>query len=68
MEISDSLEETLVLLQDVWKYAVEEHGALSVMTSGMILMLKLYAISWVLYEQVKKLPTLYFSKLNIDSC
>ena len=52
MEISDSLEETLVLLQDVWKYAVEEHGALSVMTTGMILMLKLYAINWVLHEQV----------------
>ena len=50
MEISDSLEETL--LQDVWNSAEEEHGALSVMTSGMILMLKLYAINWVLHEQV----------------
>ena len=50
MGISDSLEETL--LQDVWKYAVEEYGALSVMITGMILMLKLYAINWVFHEQV----------------
>ena len=50
MEISDSLEE--ILLQDVWKSAVEEHGALSVMTTGMMLTLKLYVISWALHEQV----------------
>ena len=48
MEISDSLEE--ILLQDVWRSAVEEHGALSVMTTGMMLTLKLYVISWALHE------------------
>ena len=50
MEISDFLEE--ILLQDVWKSAVEENGALSVMTTGMMLMHKLYVISWDLHEQV----------------
>ena len=48
MEISDSLEE--ILLQDEWRSAVEEHGALSVMTTGMMLMLKLYVIRWALHE------------------
>ena len=51
METFGCLEgETLV--QDVWKFAVEVNGALSVMTSGITLMLKLYAISWALQEQV----------------
>ena len=39
-------------MQDVWKFAVEVNGALSVMTSGITLMLKLYVISWALQEQV----------------
>ena len=50
MEISDYLEETL--LRHVWRSAVEERGALSVMISGMMLMLKLHAISWDLHEEV----------------
>ena len=39
-------------MQDVWKFAVDVNGALSVMTSGITLMLKLYVISWALQEQV----------------
>ena len=44
MEISDYLREEM-LVQDVWKFVMEEHGALSAMTTGTVLMLKLYAIN-----------------------
>ena len=51
METSGCLEEEM-LVQDVWKSAVEEHGALSVTTPGITLMLKLYVISWAMQEEV----------------
>ena len=51
METSDYLREEMAL-KDVWKSAMEEHGALSVMTTGITLMLKLYVISWDLHKQV----------------
>ena len=44
MGISDSLEAGMEL-KDVWKYAIEMHGALFVMIPGATLMLKLYATS-----------------------
>ena len=44
MGISGCLEERMVL-KDVLKYAIGMPGALSVMTPGAILMLKLYATS-----------------------
>ena len=50
MEISDSLEE--ILLQGVWKSVREVHGAPSVTTPGITLMLRLCVISWALQEQV----------------
>ena len=51
METSDYLVEEMVL-KDVWKFVVEAHGALSVMTTGATLMLKLCVISWDLHQQV----------------
>ena len=51
MEISNYPEEEM-LVQDVWKFVVEVHGALSVMTTGITLMLKLYVINWDLHQQV----------------
>ena len=39
-------------LKGVWKSALEEHGALSVMISGIALMLKLRVTSWALHKQV----------------
>ena len=53
METSDYLQEEMAL-KDVWKSAMEGHGALSVMTTGAILMHKLYVISWDLHKQVCK--------------
>ena len=44
MEISGCLEAGTEL-KDVWKYATEVLGALSVMTPGVALMLELYATS-----------------------
>ena len=46
------LEEEMAL-KDVWKFALEEHGALSVMMTGMMLMLKLCVTSWALHKQVR---------------
>jgi hypothetical protein len=60
MEILDCLEEEMAL-QGVWKSALEEHGALSVMTSGTTLMLKLCVTSWALHEQVCHHQTLQIS-------
>ena len=51
METSDYLREEMAL-KDVWKSVIEEHGALSVTTTGAILMHKLYVISWDLHKQV----------------
>ena len=45
MEMSGYLMEAMVG-KDVWNSAEEMYGALSVMTTGIILMLKLYVISW----------------------
>jgi hypothetical protein len=60
MEILDCLEEEMVL-KDVWKCALEEHGALSVMTSGTTLMVKLCVTSWALHKQVCHHQTLQIS-------
>ena len=51
METLDCLGEEMVQ-KDVWNCAMEDHGALSVMTTGTTLMLKLCATSWALHEQV----------------
>ena len=51
METFDYLEEEMAL-KDVWKSAFKEHGALSVMTTGITLMLKLCVTSWALHKQV----------------
>ena len=45
--------------KDVWKSALEEHGALSVMMTGITLMLKLCVTSWALHKQVHHYQTLY---------
>ena len=45
MEMSDYLKEAMVW-KDVWNSAEEMYGALSVMTTGIIMMLELYVISW----------------------
>ena len=52
METFGCLEEEMVL-KDVWKFVTEVPGALSVMTSGITLMLKLYATSWDFLTQVQ---------------
>ena len=52
METFDYLEEGMAL-KGVLKSAMEEHGALSVMTTGTTLMLKLCVISWALHKQVR---------------
>ena len=49
METFDYLEEGMAL-KGVLKSAMEEHGALSVMTTGTTLMLKLCVISWALHK------------------
>ena len=46
-------------LKDVWKSALEEYGALSVMTTGATLMLKLCVTSWTLHKQVRHHQTLH---------
>ena len=51
METFGCLEEEMVP-KDVWKFVTGVPGALSVMTSGATLMLKLYATSWALLIQV----------------
>ena len=57
MEIFGCLEEGMAL-KGVLKSAVEEHGALSVMTTGTTLMLKLCVTSWALHKQVHHHQTL----------
>ena len=52
-EIFDCLEEEMAL-KGVWKSVVEEYGALSVMISGVTLMLKLYVTSWALHKEVRR--------------
>ena len=52
METFICLEEVTVL-KDVWKFVTKVPGALSVMTHGTTLMLKLYATSWALLTQVQ---------------
>jgi hypothetical protein len=51
--------EVEMALKDVWKSVLEEHGALSVTTSGTILMLKLCVTSWALHRQVRRHQTLH---------
>ena len=58
METFGCLKEEMAL-KDVWKCAVEEYGALSVMTSGITLMLKLCVTSWALHKQVHHHQTLH---------
>ena len=45
--------------KDVLKSALMEHGALSVMTTGIILMLKLCVTSWALHKQVHHYQALH---------
>ena len=52
METFDCLGEVMAL-KDVWKFVTTVPGALSAMTSGTTLMLKLYATSWALLTQVQ---------------
>ena len=52
METFGCLEEEMAL-KGVWKSVVEEYGALSVMISGVTLMLKLYVTSWALHKEVR---------------
>ena len=58
METFDCLEEEMAL-PDVLKSALEEHGALSVMTPGATLMLKLCVTSWALHKQVRRHQALH---------
>ena len=57
METFGCLEEEMAP-KDVWKCALEEYGALSVIINGTTLMLKLYVTSWALHKQVCHHPTL----------
>ena len=58
METFGCLEEEMAT-KDVLKSALEEHGALFVMTNGITLMLKLCVISWALHKQVCHHQTLH---------